>query len=112
MSDSCIEEIENHGFYTLFLNGHLFFLEVIPQTEETRNAYLKKLCKEHSIGGGIYTYAKEVIYINEIDFTLSTFITQNTNNPSKTQIHPNWSGYTIYLRHILTQIDTIIPHWV
>ena len=54
MSDSCIEEIENHGFYTLFLNGHLFFLEVIPQTEETRNAYLKKLCEEHSIGGGIY----------------------------------------------------------
>ena len=72
LSDSCIEEIENHGFYTLFLNGHLFFLEVVPQTEETRNAYLKKLCEERSIGGGIYAYAKEVEFVNDIDFTLST----------------------------------------
>lgn len=77
MSDSCIEEIENHGFYTIHLNGHFFLLEVVPQTEEVRNAYLKRLCDEHGIGGGIYAYAQEVKYINEIDFTLSTLY--NTN---------------------------------
>lgn len=72
MSDCCIEEIENHGFYTIHFNGHFFLLEVVPQTEEDRNTYLKKMCDEHSIGGGIYAYAQEVTYINDIDFTLST----------------------------------------
>ena len=77
MSDSCIKEIENHGFYTIHLNGHFFLLEVVPHTEEIRNAYLEKLCDEHRIGGGIYAYVQEVKYINEIDFTLSTLY--NTN---------------------------------
>ena len=59
MSDNCIEEIESHGFYTIYLNGHFFILEVVPQTEEDRNTYLKKMCDEHSIGGGIYAYEME-----------------------------------------------------
>ena len=77
MSDINIEDIENHGFYTIHLNGHFFLLEVVSQTEEARNAYLKNFCDEHSVGGGIYAYAQEVKYINEIDFTLGTLY--NTN---------------------------------
>lgn len=77
MSDSCVKEIGNHGFYTIHLNGHFFILEVVPQREEVRNAYLKKLCNEHKIGGGIYAYVQEVKYINEIDFTLSTLYDTN-----------------------------------
>lgn len=70
MTDSCIDEIENYGFYTLYLNGHLFFLEVVPKTEMDRNTYLNKLCKEHRIGGSIYVNLQEIIYIDQIDFTL------------------------------------------
>lgn len=64
MSDSCIKEIENYGFYTLYLNGHLFFLEVVPQSEADRSIYLNKLCKEHKIGGSIYAYLQEIFYID------------------------------------------------
>lgn len=77
MSDSCIKEIENYGFYTLYLNGHLFFLEVIPQTEADRSTYLNKLCEEHKIGGSIYAYLQEIFYINQIDFTLRSLYATN-----------------------------------
>ena len=77
MSDSCIKEIENYGFYTLYLNGHLFFLEVIPQTEADRSTYLNKLCEEHKIGGSIYAYLQEIFYIDQIDFTLRSLYATN-----------------------------------
>lgn len=77
MTDSCIDEIEHYGFYTLYLNGHLFILEVVPQTETNRNKYLKKLCEEHNIGGGIYANLQEIFYIDQIDFTLRSLYATN-----------------------------------
>ena len=72
MTDSCINEIEQEGFYTLYLNGHMFVLEVVPHDDSARREYLQKLCDKHEIGGGIYPEMQEVMYINQIDFTLSS----------------------------------------
>lgn len=78
MTDSCIKEIEKYGFYTLHLNGHLFLLEVIAQSKENRDAYIKMQYEEHHIGGFIYDNIQEVVYIDQIDFTLRTLYGKNS----------------------------------
>lgn len=67
-SESIIKEINDYGFYTLLIWGHLFFLEVIPKGDFCRNAFIEKQKKQWG-AGFVNRGIIELKYINEIDFT-------------------------------------------
>lgn len=69
-NENTIEQIDLYGFYTLFLFGYLFFLEVTPRAELCRDIFLKKQVKELNVGGFVNEKIIPLEYISQLDFTL------------------------------------------
>lgn len=65
-----IKQINDFGFYTMLIYSNVFFLEVTPRAELSREIFLKKESKKLIGSGFIYTKLKELEYITDIDFTL------------------------------------------
>ncbi|HEY5593275.1 MAG TPA: hypothetical protein VIK55_19945 [Paludibacter sp.] len=65
-----LSEINNFGFYQMYLFGTIFFLEVTPRSEYSREIYLKKESKEHIGSGFVYSELRLMKYITDLDFTL------------------------------------------
>lgn len=73
MSSRLIKDVEDFGFFTFFLFGHWFFLQVTPLGEMTRDIYLSKATK----GLIVYVEGNEGLFeltdILQVDFLLSRF---------------------------------------
>lgn len=69
-TEKVLSDIDDFGFYTMSLFGNIFFLEVTPRAEFTREVFLQKEAKEFIGSGFIYSGLKEMKYVTDIDFTL------------------------------------------
>ena len=76
-SEKCLEEIDTYGFYSFYLWGFWFYLEVTPRAELTREVYLNKIAKDIHVGGFVFSDMVELRDINDIDFTLRQLYGRN-----------------------------------
>lgn len=67
---SALEEIDTYGFYSLYLWGFWFYLEVTPCADLTREIYLRSVVKDMGVGGVVFSDLVEVRDINDIDYSL------------------------------------------
>ena len=65
-----IEEIDTYGFYSMYLWGFWFYLEVTPRAELTREVYLRNMVKDVHVGGFVVSNMVELRDIDDIDYTL------------------------------------------
>lgn len=70
----CLECIDVYGFYEFWIFGHIFFLEVTPRAEITREVYLRNTIKKFNIGGFVNTSLVPINSITEVDFTLRNYL--------------------------------------
>lgn len=68
--DSILSTINDYGFYTLWLFGHIFYLEVTPKAALCRDIYLNNEAKMIVGSGFILKRIKEMTYVTELDFAL------------------------------------------
>jgi hypothetical protein len=69
-NEKVIAEINEYGFYTMMIFGNVFFLEVTPRAEFTREIFLQRERKK-MIGSGFFNRSlQKMKYITDIDFTL------------------------------------------
>lgn len=69
-TDKNLEQIDTYGFYTLYLFGYWFFLEVTPRANLCREVFFNKQKNEMHIGGFAFKEIIQLEYITQIDFTL------------------------------------------
>lgn len=77
-SESQFHDINTYGFYTFFLCGQWFFLEVTPRAELSREVFLSKQYKQFKVGGAVYSDLIEIIRITDIDFSLRRLLGRTT----------------------------------
>jgi len=70
-SDKLLSEIEQYGFYMLYIFGQIYYLEVTDKAIEQRNEYLSKEIRETDIGGSIYSHVTMVNKVSDMDFLMS-----------------------------------------
>ncbi|MBE9468069.1 MAG: hypothetical protein IMY72_07080 [Bacteroidetes bacterium] len=78
-SDKVLSNINDFGFYTMFLFGHLFYLEVTPKAAISRDIYLRKEASKLIGSGFIYNSLKEMKYVTDLDFSLNKLGKSETN---------------------------------
>lgn len=69
-NENVISEIDNYGFYVMMIYGNIFFLEVTPRAELTREVFLRKQSRKLIGSGFIFKQLKKLKYVTDIDFTL------------------------------------------
>jgi len=69
-NDHVVSEINNYGFYTMIIYGNIFFLEVTPRAELSREVYLKKESRKWIGSGFIFKKLRQLKSVTDIDFTL------------------------------------------
>jgi len=69
-NEHTISNIEDNGFYSIYLFGHFLYIEVSPRAELTREIYLKNEAKKIVGSGFINKSIRTMIYITDLDFTL------------------------------------------
>lgn len=77
-TEHSLEEIDTYGFYSFYLWGFWFYLEVTPRAELTREVYLEKIAKEINVGGFVFSDMVELKDINDIDYTLRQLYGRNS----------------------------------
>lgn len=65
-----LSQINDFGFYIMMIFGNIFFLEVTPRSEFTREIFLQRESKKYIGSGFIYSGLRNMKYITDIDFTL------------------------------------------
>jgi len=65
-----ISQINDFGFYSIYLFGHILYIEVTPRAELTREIFLKNEAKQIVGTGFVNKSIRELIYITDLDFTL------------------------------------------
>ncbi len=65
-----LEEIDNYGYYQLYLFGMWFYMEVTPRARLCRDIYLRPKVKEMISSGFVFKHFVELQSVNDIDFTL------------------------------------------
>lgn len=68
--ENVLSQIDNFGFYKMFIYSNVFFLEVTSRAEISREIFLKKESKKLIGNGFIYTQLRILKYITDMDFTL------------------------------------------
>jgi hypothetical protein len=68
--EKVLSQIDDFGFYNMFIYSNVFFLEVTPRAELSREMFLKKESKRLIGGGFIFTKLRTLEYITDMDFTL------------------------------------------
>lgn len=71
MTNHMLQEMNDTGFYEVYLGGHIFFLEIADFDESSRDIALQKLYNKHHIGGVLSEALIRIDSINQIDFTLN-----------------------------------------
>lgn len=69
-SEKAISDLNDYGFYTLWMFGNIFYLEVTPRSELSREVYLRHESSKIIGNGFFYSQLKELKLITDIDFTL------------------------------------------
>lgn len=69
-NENILSQINDFGFYTMLIYSNVFFLEVTPRSQFTREIFLKKESRRFIGSGFIYSQLKQMHYITDIDFTL------------------------------------------
>lgn len=69
-NEDILSQINDFGFYTMLIYSNVFFIEVTPRSEFTREIFLKSESKKFIGNGFIYSQLRKMEYITEIDFTL------------------------------------------
>lgn len=69
-NEHVIGQINEYGFYTMMIFGNVFFLEVSPRAEFTREIFLQRESRKLIDSGFIYRSLQKMKYITDIDFTL------------------------------------------
>ncbi|MBP1631268.1 MAG: hypothetical protein H6Q15_2161 [Bacteroidetes bacterium] len=81
--EKVLSDIDDFGFYTMMIYGNIFFLEVTPRAELSREIFLTKHSRELIGSGFIFKQLRELKSITDIDFTLRKLYGQspiNNNN--------------------------------
>ena len=65
-----ISVINDYGFYSIWLFGHILYIEVTSKAALTRDIYLKAEAEQIVGSGFINRSIKEMSYVTELDFTL------------------------------------------
>jgi len=68
--ENVLSQIDDFGFYTMLIYSNVFFLEVTPKADLSREIFLKKESKKLIGSGFIYTQLRILEYITDMDFTL------------------------------------------
>lgn len=69
-NEKILSDINDYGFYIMMLFGNIFFLEVTPRAEITREIFLHREFKKLAGTGFVFSGLKEMKYITDLDFTL------------------------------------------
>ncbi len=69
-SETSLNEIDNYGYYRLYIWGMWFYLEVTPRARLYRDIYLRSRVEELIGSGFVFSQCVELRSVNEIDFTL------------------------------------------
>ena len=69
-SQRSIDEIDTYGFYSMYLWGFWFYLEVTPIADLTREVYLREQAKKVNVGGFVVKDMVLLQDIEQVDFTL------------------------------------------
>ena len=69
-SEKALADINDFGFYTLWMFGNIFFLEVTSRAEFSREIYLRQESSKLIGSGFIYSKLKELNLITDLDFTI------------------------------------------
>lgn len=65
-----LDEIDTYGFYSMYLWGLWFYLEVTPRADLTREVYLSEQAKKVNVGGFVVKDMVLLQDIEQVDFTL------------------------------------------
>jgi hypothetical protein len=65
-----LSQIDDFGFYTMYIYSNVFFLEVTSKSELCREVFLEKESQKMIGTGFIYTQLRVLEYITDMDFTL------------------------------------------
>ena len=63
-------EIDDYGFYTMMIYGNVFYLEVTPRAELSREVFLRQHSRKLIGSGFVYKRLRELNAITDLDFTL------------------------------------------
>lgn len=77
-SDHSLEEIYTYGFYSMYLWGLWFYLEVTPSAYLTREVYLKEQARRMGVGGFVVSDMILLKDIHQIDFTMRQLYGRNS----------------------------------
>ena len=69
-SQSSLDEIRTYGFYSMYLWGFWFYLEVTPTADLTMEVYLREQAKKVNVGGFVVKDMVLLQDIEQVDFTL------------------------------------------
>jgi hypothetical protein len=67
-NNKVLSEIDNYGFYQIWFAGSIFFLEVTPRAELSREIYLRRESQEFIGSGNLFKEVRKMRYITDIDF--------------------------------------------
>lgn len=70
INEHAIEEIDTYGFYSMYLWGFWFYLEVTPRAELAREVYLRKVAKDVNVGSFVVEDLVQLKDVDDIDYTL------------------------------------------
>lgn len=65
-----LDDINTYGFYSMYLWGFWFYLEVTPTADLTREVYLRDQANKMGVGGFVVEKLIRLDDISQIDFTL------------------------------------------
>lgn len=69
-NEQALADINDYGFYTMWLFGNVFFLEVSPKAELSREVWLHREATKLIGNGSFFSGLKEMKLISDIDFTM------------------------------------------
>ena len=78
-NEHVLSEIDNYGFYTMMIYGNIFFLEVTPRAELSREVYLRKESRKLIGSGFVFKQLRKLKLVTDIDFTLRKLYDRNSN---------------------------------
>lgn len=69
-NEKIINDINEYGFYTMYLLGFWFFLEVTPRAELSKDIFLLNQSRKLGLSSILSRGIKKLDYITDLDFTL------------------------------------------
>lgn len=78
-NDDVISKINDYGFFMMFICSNIFFLEVTPKADFSRDLFLSKVSKKYIGSGFLFSDLRRLEFITDIDFTLRRLFGKKKN---------------------------------